>query len=214
MSVVICPFCVEIKHNSLEISNSNRIIFESDHFYLVPTLGCFIEGYCLFVPKRHVYSFCQLNYSESEELFKNFRMIKSTIETKFNKDVIIFEHGAKSSALNLHSCIDHAHLHIVPGVNKLLVLKYFIDICGKPVIVSSKIQEKYFEREDYLYLNYEDKHLYWTELSKVPKQFGRIVCADILGIKQFYNWRIYPFKEKMMDTKSTLKNEFVELSYG
>ena len=58
----MCVYCNKLYKNNLDyLKNigykySNRILFKNKYFFIVPTVGSFIENYLLIIPNRHVCS--------------------------------------------------------------------------------------------------------------------------------------------------------------
>ena len=94
-----------------KVSLENRLIFETDNFFVVCGLGAFIEGYAVIITKDYLNSFAVLN----DDLLLEFDWISEKInqfyKKKYNKEIAIFEHGMCSCAGGL----DHAHMHMIPS---------------------------------------------------------------------------------------------------
>ncbi len=113
--IIDCPYCEEYAGKNR--THSSRIIDERDGCLLIPTVGCFTEGYCLYLPARHVNSFATLATSELGSVYANLSEISSIIKEEYQSDLIIAEHGAGSASKCGASCINHAHLHLIPVHN-------------------------------------------------------------------------------------------------
>lgn len=93
---------------------SNRIIFSSDKFFCVPSLGQIVEGYCLIFPYREVLNLSILNSYEKQDLLKMLYKVNQVLSEKYGP-TIIFEHGANAAKCKVGCGVDVAHLHIVPN---------------------------------------------------------------------------------------------------
>jgi len=62
-----CSFCEEYSKKIKE--SKSDIIYETKEFLVFPTVGCFTEGYCLIIPKKHCASFAELSNCQSPEIF-------------------------------------------------------------------------------------------------------------------------------------------------
>ena len=102
---ITCGFCSEYYRcdNSSNLFDNmlkqrfktpSRIIIDSSACYVLPTIGCFVEGYSLIVSKRHVGSIGRLNYEEQDAFIALINRLKENSLETYNKPVICFEHGA------------------------------------------------------------------------------------------------------------------------
>ncbi|MFZ1291212.1 MAG: hypothetical protein WAR79_14040 [Melioribacteraceae bacterium] len=204
MNICNCQFCVDYSTENLR----ERIIWEDEKYSLFPTLGCFIEGYCLYIPRHHKTSFAQLEENELNNSFSNLTTFSNCISSSFMSPVIIGEHGSGSKSCGA-SCIEHAHIHLIPCFKPLLMLKQYIEVGGIPVKINDFVSLRNFKDYPYLYLSIDLKnHFVWTNVEKFEKQFIRKASANIYNIGDFYNWRVYPFESKMKETYNTLIQSF------
>ena len=100
-----------------ELHKQNRVLCETDNFFVFPTLGPIdIEGYLLIATKKHYLGFGMIpseQYSELNELIKETKKI---IKDVYKKPTIIFEHGPRiGEDTKPGKSIDHAHLHVIPA---------------------------------------------------------------------------------------------------
>jgi diadenosine tetraphosphate (Ap4A) HIT family hydrolase len=111
-----CPFCVEFRSKEFTFDESlaSRILFSTSTTTSFPPLGCFVEGYILVCPTRHVRSIASLGEVEFEQFLLEFQSLRSMVFKEFGPNVV-FEHGMGDVEETAGGCIDHAHLHVVPG---------------------------------------------------------------------------------------------------
>lgn len=85
----------------------------------IPGLGAFVPGYVLVFPEKHIYSTLSMP-SACYDKFQEFcQTVLKRIEQVFGPTTI-FEHGSCSVSPSRRSaCIDHAHLHLIPGTYSL-----------------------------------------------------------------------------------------------
>ena len=72
----------------------NQILFETDNFTVKPSLGSFVEGWLLIVPKKHYIS---LGSMDDPTLFKELNSLINKIGEIVQKeygDYVIFENGS------------------------------------------------------------------------------------------------------------------------
>jgi ATP adenylyltransferase len=84
---------------------------ESDNFMAIASIGSFIAGWTLIVPKSHSLS-CS-SFFEDQEFLEFSIKTKKHVESIFG-NVVMFEHGAGKAGSLIGCGVDHAHLHIVP----------------------------------------------------------------------------------------------------
>jgi len=184
----------------------NRIIVRNDLFCLLPTLGCFIEGYTLLVTIKHYDSYSAIGKKNLEILRDTLTEIKNIYLKKYS-GVSIFEHGCVDQLNKAGACYQHAHLHIVP---------IYIDIDNQLLLNLKKIDSivdlNNFKdsNESYLYLSVLDKD-YVVINPDITSQFMRKIVANQISKTEFWNWREYPFIQNIIKTKNSLINEFKKL---
>jgi diadenosine tetraphosphate (Ap4A) HIT family hydrolase len=111
----ICVFC-DIDANDESVQWYDRPIWCVPGLaFLVPSLGALVPGYLLLVPETHVYSFRQVKLGLRPALARMACIAIKRLSLIYGP-VTAFEHGACGEALSGSACINHAHLHLVPGV--------------------------------------------------------------------------------------------------
>lgn len=198
-----CKFCNII--NKKSIKKYDKILYETNNFVIVVSLGAFIEGYLLILPKKHILSFSELNINELNELEKLKNLIKKINKKYYNKRTIIFENGSSGSKDNnglFKDSIVHAHLHLVPFETKNKK-ELFNNIYNN---INYNILKNYYEirkymNNYYIYCEYDEIMYLSTERELLERQWIRKILANNLNIKK-YNWR----KDNCLNIcKSTIK---------
>lgn len=114
-----CRFCKIIEGN-YKLGKIDTPILENDKFIAILSVGGFIEGWTLIVPKAHVYSMKEI-YKTHE--FKSFMsQTLGMLQKIYGKNFIIFEHGANHEDSIVACGTNHAHVHIVPYKKSLIDL--------------------------------------------------------------------------------------------
>ena len=121
------------------------------------------------------------------------RLLSSAHETFSPDSTLIFEHGEpETGPLRTGACIDHAHLHILPGHG------YLIDkiICQLPFDVTCWSLEETMERANlsgyHLVGKFENNgsEMYLRSVvGPTPSQFLRRLVADAAGTRRSWDWR-------------------------
>jgi len=198
-----CRFCKEFENSSK--AERSRVIWQNENFLLFPTIGCLTPGYCLFMPRKHTYSFAELTVSEIREAFYYVEKTRLEISNVFGP-TIVAEHGSSSCDKGA-SCCSHAHWHLIP-IRSDLVIKEYEDTGGKPniLIKSDELSEQ--AGLSYMLLS-PITHLYMVwRADRFHSQFIRKVTSKILGFEWLYDWRMFPFKENMIITQQALYPRF------
>lgn len=197
-----CDFCIELNRATQSIG---REIWENEGFVLLPTVGCFAQGYCLLLPRGHFRSFAALPSEELLEGYSIAEAFRNELANVFGMHFVLAEHGAGRGGDRGASCCDHAHFHLVPCPDVAALTSTYRSQGGIPDTPESISELNYLDGESYLYLSPRpDRHYVWQNANSFPRQFIRRVLSDLHGIPEYFDWRRYPFWENMKTTKSRL----------
>src|SRR5690349_14094182 len=98
-----CRLCF----NSSQSEFWNEPLFESRHFFVVPSLGALVEGWLLLVPKDHFICIGEL----PESMIAEMESVQTTVTsflTECYGHATIFEHGPHTDKLQIGCGVDHA----------------------------------------------------------------------------------------------------------
>jgi diadenosine tetraphosphate (Ap4A) HIT family hydrolase len=195
-----CQFCTEFA----DISASPRIVVETDGWVLLPTVGCFTPGYCLFMPIRHIDAAADAPMFELARIQDTVEGMRTAIASVFGPTVIA-EHGPRGCQLGA-SCCSHAHLHLIPVPDPDAVTGAY-RMTGGPGRAIRGIPDLAQAADDpYLYLSPQPGvHMVWPA-SGFARQYVRRVCASLHGIGEYFDWRDHPFTDNQTITISALQN--------
>ncbi|WP_442931539.1 HIT family protein [Mycobacterium sp. 050128] len=180
-------------------------IHQSADASAVPSLGSFIAGWTLVVPRRHVLALSDLSSDEWSGFTSTVNYVRTRIEGAYG-DVISFEHGS-AGPNRLAGCgVDHAHLHIVPSTTNL---RSAIDAISTTV---GRFQWEPAEGKpearrslDYLYI--ADSSGQWiTYGDSIPSQVVRRALAAECG-RNIWDWKEDHCQDIVADTLSMLLNQ-------
>lgn len=93
----------------------NRLIAHTNNFFAVIGFGAFTPGYVMIVAKKLIPAFSLVEDKDLEELHWFISAISQTVNKKYNRKVVIFEHGMCACVGGL----DRAHLHLMSIDEKL-----------------------------------------------------------------------------------------------
>ena len=111
-----CRFC-EIEQGRQVYGDIDKAVMETTEYFAIPSIGGFIKGWTLIIPKNHVLSMKNCYEDRKFGLFVDQIIKKLSTE---NDRFILFEHGANVEG-SLTACgTNHAHLHVVPYSGSLV----------------------------------------------------------------------------------------------
>jgi len=201
-----CDFCVGFSEGEEYLDRKIKVF--RNEFILLSTLGCFREGYCLYMPVSHKRSFASLAESQLLTVESELVDLRQRIATEFSSFVILAEHGPGVNDSGA-SCCDHAHMHLIPVRDPRQVFLQFYKCSDNLQTLNNLSELSRFREDPYLYLSCANgQHLVWNNAKPFGRQFVRRVCADLDGLGPMFNWRIHPFHENMQRTAIRMRDQF------
>jgi diadenosine tetraphosphate (Ap4A) HIT family hydrolase len=208
-----CDFCNEFsgkRENAFDRIYAgqprSRILYRSDSFVVIPSMGQIVEGYLLVVPVRHWTALGDIPSLFVEELTSICERIRTALRQEYGS-CIFFEHGTRSKIAG--GCgIYHSHLHAVPCPE---VLEPTISLISRfPSVEFENLQDvKKLTEGLTSYLFYQNSQgksriLYPDRLTS---QYMRRLLGELLGNLQ-WDWRIAGREERLLATLNRLSNYF------
>lgn len=197
--VVNCSFC-NLDFNKIE----NTIIYETESFRVIPSVGAFIDGYVLIVTKEHMSSLAELNDEQKKEYQNLVLKISEIFKKVYGKTPILFEHGTPDihNSMSANSII-HAHSHIVN-----FKFENEKEILEKYNFVPIKSFEE-VEKENYIYFQNGSGEKFVSYQFDSTSQFMRILIANEVNREEQYNWREFDFKENIVVMLEKIKKSSI-----
>jgi diadenosine tetraphosphate (Ap4A) HIT family hydrolase len=93
---------------------ARRVMYESEIFACVPSLGPLTPGHSLLCPKTHAHSFAELPAQFDSEFEQVKVQLQAQLGALYDAEVHVFEHGASPAGMRTLCTVDHAHMHLVP----------------------------------------------------------------------------------------------------
>lgn len=203
-----CDFCEEFKQ--LPEVTGRTITYLANDFVVLASLGCFRDGYSLLMPVEHRRSFASLGHERLALAEPAIEYVRRIIGSEYSTPVIVAEHGPGIVDKGA-SCCDHAHIHIIPVDDPEKVLLQFRNSGHEHHSLPRLSALTEWQAAPYIYLSCTPgQHLVWENMGLFGKQFVRHVCANLDGLGMIANWRIYPFRRKMLQTAERLRHRFEE----
>lgn len=182
-------------------SIGQKIIYESNHFIVLATLGEFIHGYPIIIPKKHVMSCAEFDKETMldflEVLDDVLFILKKTYKTE---NFLVWENGTGNGGKGkAKDSVVHSHVHVAPS--NLTADKIEL-VAGFPLKeITTKEISKY---TNYSYLMIKDGKKWRINDDPnvyIPRQFIRQLIAEEHHLKgDIWNWRTHPFIDKMQET--------------
>lgn len=187
-SSITCPFCSLIlkKNSNGRIFYPNGlyqyIIKETDNFLLISDLSPIVAGHMLIITKNHFPNIKQAQISlpclndEIDALLNFSQRIYANINSQ---SVVTFEHGSPirgSSLEESSSCIDHAHLHVLPLPNSA-----DLQVLVSEILNTNKIEMKHDYHSGYLKFSFHENTFLLQD--NYIRQYFRIEYSKFVGKK-------------------------------
>ena len=164
------------------------VIFENELFKVKMGKGALKPGYLQLIPKRHIYSFAELNEIEKQNCHTLLHEIKTIFYLTYGFVPMFWENGTTYDDYQLNR-IYHAHLHVLPHklshqainyVNKIHQLKS-IDFA------SNELQEHYKQCFYLLYID-PNERAFIAKKQPAAGQFMRRIIAAQEQIPLAWDW--------------------------
>ena len=200
-----CRFC-DIVSGGYKYSGVDAPFAENDDFFAIASIGAFIEGWTLIVPKKHQLSMrdCYGNL----HLTSLVQDVTCRLNCQYGS-IVTFEHGSNVEGSATACGTDHAHLHLVPLEGSLLG---DLNNSGMNWVRchSTEIASKVGSRE-YLFYADLDRNKSWNDPegylhvleAPISQYFRHLLAkrADCLGMSDY---KQFPFLKNAIQTRSVL----------
>ena len=208
-----CLFC-SIQETSNPSNPEDEIIDESENFFAKAALGHFVFGYTLIISKEHFPSYAYL----PQPLFSELEAFRENVRDKLHNisehPISIMEHGAISRCQRGGSCIDHAHLHLMPLADDLYPTLSARFPFGELASIS-EVRRFKDAQIPYFYYQREGLRSHAVGLSQdVPSQMLRRIACQVLGTPELWDWRSTPLRDDIHRFTSEYKSLAVPARKG
>lgn len=202
-----CAFCLEFAATP----HGGRIIWRREGWVLLPTIGCFTEGYSLLMPERHLDAAADADSAELARVETVMEETRSLIANLYGP-VIVGEHGASGCDLGA-GCCSHAHLHLIPVPDPQAVQDAYDATGGQGYRIDSLAELAGNIEGPYVYLSARaGDHRVWTARG-FARQYVRRVSAAQHQLADQFDWRDHPFSQLQQATLRNLR-EAVTAAHG
>ena len=211
-----CPFCNEFNGRKYlsyfeimfgsKYGITERCIFDTEHFACVPSIGSYVEGYLLVIPKQHFLSSLLMPESYIMELLSVIRAISSFYCNYYHKDFVMYEHGTASTENVGGMSVVHAHLHFVPCSQQIVPMCPEFTLLKFQHLFETAQYYSEHQNQPYLLLRDVDDNIYFSISDSIPSQYFRKRVCDICGIPGTGDWKVYPYIDNVKKTIEAAKD--------
>ena len=205
-----CPFCTEFADAGLSLFGRMlgerlpaRVVYEDEHFLVLPPLGEFIEGGLLLLAREHRPAFSHLRPELYERLERLVAAIGSVLAERWGVAPLVFEHGPGLGGTKGGCCVDHAHFNIFPArvaVGPQLAGRMSLGIGRLSGLARLRSAEF-----GYLFVQENDGSRRAYDGQDAPTQLVRRLVTTSLGLPDRWHWRDYPGTDELVATYHALK---------
>lgn len=195
-----CRFCYP--------PEKERILYSTDNFYVMVSLGPIVEGYLLIVSKQHIPACANIPEDLIDEYLNLKEKVREVLTSAYGS-CIFYEHGKTGACLigKDHRHCFHAHLHCIP-VKVSMSEEVSSEIEGH-AFDSIKYAYDYARGcERYLYVE-DSKIIVYTPSEKLRTQYLRYKLATSLGMTERWDWVRLQNWDLIKTTVDKLKTFFV-----
>lgn len=207
-----CPFCAEIEGDNVNTFSgimgnrlASRVVYEDEHFVVMPPLGEFMEGGLLLLTREHILSLAHLPPARFAHLEKLVRAIDQALFKRWGVAPVIFEHGPAPEWGKGVCCVDHAHLNIFPAAVEVHShLAERMHLALGPLADLAKLRRAEF---GYLFVQENNGARRAYDGRDVPTQLVRRVITAQMGFPERWHWRDYLGQDELVATWQALKDQ-------
>jgi XTP/dITP diphosphohydrolase len=207
-----CPFCAELEGGGPNIfadlmgdRMASRIVYEDEHFIVMPPIGEFMEGGLLLLTREHVLSLAHLKPEQFDHLERLLIAIRKLLVKHWGVAPVVFEHGPAPDWSKGVCCVDHAHLNIFPA--SVEVHPHLAERINMSLGSLSELARLRRAEFGYLFVQENDGARRVYDGKDVPTQLVRRFITAKLGIPERWHWRDYLGEDEMLSTYNALKGQ-------
>ncbi len=203
-SVRDCAYCKYLKGDTESVESNERTLYRSENFFVIPTVGQFINGYLLIIPYKHVMSNGELDHEVLAEFNDVLADIIEILQLSYpdSNGFLVWENGSGSSGIGkAKDSLVHSHVHVAPSS---LTAEAIEDISGFTFDEISLYDLKDYKASSYLLVRTPDPErwkILQTDKIYIPRQYVRQLIGEEVEIEgENWNWRTHPYYDKMHQT--------------
>ena len=203
-----CAYCRHMGRKPGEFKYGyNRTVYESENFIVLPTVGEFIKGYLLIIPKEHIMSLAELPSELKDEFLEVYNDVITMLKLTYDIDeFLVWENGTGNGGLGkAKSSIVHAHVHVAPSK---LVFEDIKKASSFPFTKISYNEIFSYGNHSYLLVQGSSTNEWFINDNPdlyIPRQYVRQLVAQEYNLTgDTWNWRINPFYDLLYECCSDI----------
>ncbi len=213
-----CLFCNPYQRTEVASGNrilSDRVLYETEYFYVLLTLGPIVEGQVILIAKNHARSMVDLSSEEAQAYEYDKKNLKHLIQLAYNRPVVVTEHGRIQACIiedtEAHdSLCYHAHQIFFPLPPDCTDFPLAFDSRKldregpfQRIFTGSSLAQLdkslLADEDEYLLFEDVDGHISVCKvLGKCPRQYLRYLVARAVGKPEWASWADYRFEDKIV----------------
>lgn len=207
-----CPYCRYIDDGYMDKDiNLHRTLYRSENFFVMPTVGEFVEGYLLIIPMDHVMSNGELSFEKRKEFLQVLDDVSYMLKLTYgNEQLLVWENGSgNAGASKAKTSIVHSHTHVV---SSKLTADDIEGFAGFPLEKISYDDLPLYQEYSYLLIRDINKDIWRINDNPnvyIPRQYVRqlLLYKDYTTLPDgIWDWRSYPFIDKIKETCSNVQS--------
>ncbi|MEO6890839.1 MAG: HIT domain-containing protein [Ktedonobacteraceae bacterium] len=185
--------------------DKDRLLYESEYFYVFLGLGPIVEGYTLLVAKQHIRSMLDMPCEMRAAYEAEKGHLKELIHAAYGSPTIVTEHGRVQVCIvedeEAHDLLCyHAHQLFFPVDVDLSRLSHegpFEKVFEGGSLFEMPASQLQEDEEYLLFEKSSGRVFVYKVAGKCPRQYMRYLVARSLGRPELANWQRYPEWEKI-----------------
>lgn len=183
-----CVFCRILRQAPDERADFDTVLLANDSASVLPGLGAQAEGYLMVVPHAHILSCGSLEPQAAAAFFRTVDNVTRIMRQQYGP-CVVFEHGACGNDNRAGSCVDHAHIHILPTQAPVAQLAAE----ERPFVrVPDWTSLEDWKERPYLAIRDQASSLWVNDGAGAPGQFFRRIAGRALGRPFEWDFHVSP----------------------
>ena len=207
-----CAFCAELEDEFNTVFSEMmgdrlrcRVLYEDEHFVVIPPLGEFMEGGLLLLSRKHILSFAHLPAPLFEHLERLMQAIGRVLLQRYGVPPLFFEHGPAPEWGKGGCCVDHAHINIFPAAVRLH--PHLAERMNFPLPSLAGLARLQRSEFGYLFIQENDGSRRVYDAHLVPTQLVRRLITTAIGCPERWHWRDFLGSDQLLATFNALKGQ-------
>jgi diadenosine tetraphosphate (Ap4A) HIT family hydrolase len=203
-----CKLCEKFAVAAAGNEIADQILFESENFVVVPTVGSIIPGWLLIIPRSHFLSIGSFDPDRFHELAKIKETATEALRDCFGP-VWSFEHGTVRERESVGCGIDHAHLHVVAtGIDLLAGAKDLgcERLQWRSVTGLQATKSYVAEQMPYVFVQSPSGDAWIGSANAIESQLVRKVIAAKTNQPDSWDWKFHPFEPHVEETVTKMEH--------